>query len=162
GKVFDQLRIEPVRGFEGIRYAELDIPDTVEVPDLLKDILPDFDWLAGKTLKVAVAHGTANAKRVLENIRDGGEFADCHFIEFMACVGGCLGGGGQPIPTSRAILEARARGIYQEDERAEVRKSLDNPAVMQLYRDFLTEGPLGQRSHELLHTTYTARTRMMV
>ncbi|MFC1628535.1 NADH-dependent [FeFe] hydrogenase, group A6 [Gemmatimonadota bacterium] len=162
GKIFDNLRIEPVRGFEGIRYAELEIPAVVEVPDLLAEILPDFNWLAGKTLKVAVVHGTANAKRVLENIQSGGEFADCHFIEFMACSGGCLGGGGQPIPTSRAILEARARGIYQEDEDSEVRESFENPAVVKLYHDFLTEGPLGQKSHELLHTSYTVRTRMMV
>ncbi len=160
--IFDYLRIEPVRGFEGIRYAELEIPTTTVVPELLKRVVPDFDWLAGTTLKVAVAHGTANAKRVLESIRSGGEFADCHFIEFMACVGGCLGGGGQPIPTSRAILEARARGIYQEDERSAVRKSFENPAVVQLYRDFLTEGPLGDRSHELLHTGYTVRTKLMV
>ncbi len=162
GDLFDHLRMMPVRGFEGIKYAELEIPGTVGVPDLLKAVIPDLDWLAGITLKVAVAHGTANAKRVLENIREGGEFADCHFIEFMACSGGCLGGGGQPIPTSRAILEARARGIYEEDERASVRKSFENPAIVRLYNDFLTEGPLGSKSHKLLHTGYTVRTRMMV
>jgi iron only hydrogenase large subunit-like protein len=62
--------------------------------------VPNWDWLKGATLKVGVAHGTANAKKVLEDIKAGGKFSECHFIEFMACPGGCLGGGGQPIPTS--------------------------------------------------------------
>ena len=69
---------------------------------------PSFDFLEGATLKVAVAHGTANARRVMEDIKAGGKFSECHFIEFMACPGGCLGGGGQPIPTSPEIRAARA------------------------------------------------------
>ena len=64
------------------------------VPDILKPLIPSFDFLKGVTLKVAVAHGTANAKRVMEDIRAGGKFSECHFIEFMGCPGGCLGGGG--------------------------------------------------------------------
>jgi hypothetical protein len=73
---------------------------------LLKDKVPNWEWLRGATLKIAVAHGTANARRVMENIKAGGLFGECHFIEFMACPGGCLGGGGQPIPTSKEIREA--------------------------------------------------------
>ncbi|NLF57001.1 MAG: hydrogenase, partial [Candidatus Hydrogenedens sp.] len=71
--------------------------------------------------------------------------------------GGCLGGGGQPIPTSPEIREKRARAIYAEDVRSEVRKSHENPAVLELYKNFLTDGPCGKTSHKLLHTHYTPR-----
>ncbi len=124
---------------------------------MLQALVPNWDWLKGATLKVAVAHGTANAKKVMENIKAGGQFAQCHFIEFMGCPGGCIGGGGQPIPTSPEIRKARARAIYEEDAACEVRKSHENPAVLKLYEEFLTEGPCGHKSHELLHTHYTAR-----
>jgi iron only hydrogenase large subunit-like protein len=93
----------------------------------------------------------------MENIKTGGELASFHFIEVMACPGGCLGGGGQPIPTSPEIREARARAIYAEDKAYTVRKSHENPALLTLYREFLTEGPCGHKSHELLHTRYTPR-----
>ena len=106
---------------------------------------------------MAVAHGTANAKKVMDDIKAGGKFSECHFIEFMACPGGCLGGGGQPIPTTAEIRAARARAIYSEDKAYDVRKSYENPAVAQTYAEFLTDGPCGHKSHELLHTTYTAR-----
>jgi hypothetical protein len=70
---------------EGVRKAEITIPKTGPVPELLQGILPSFDWLKGVTLKVAIAHGTANARKVMDNIKAGGEFASYHFIEFMAC-----------------------------------------------------------------------------
>jgi len=159
--LYEHAEIVPVRGFEGIRYAEFKVPRIGAVPDLLKanHRLPfdTFDWLAGATLKVAVCHGTANAKRVLEDIKQGGKFSECHFIEFMACPGGCLGGGGMPIPTSPEIRKARARAIYAEDRAYTVRKSHENPAVVKLYAEFLTGGPCGHMSHELLHTHYTYR-----
>jgi len=75
----------------------------------------------------------------------------------MACPGGCLGGGGQPIPTSPEIREARARAIYAEDEGLSFRKSHENPIIKQIYKEFLTDGPCGHLSHKLLHTTYTKR-----
>ena len=75
----------------------------------------------------------------------------------MACPGGCLGGGGMPIPTSPAIRAARAKAIYGEDESYTVRKSHDNPAVVKLYSEFFIDGPCGPKSHHLLHTHYTAR-----
>ena len=92
-----------------------------------------------------------------KNIKEGGKFSECHFIEFMACPGGCLGGGGQPIPTSPEIRAARARAIYAEDESYTIRKSHENPAVVKLYTEFLTDGPCGHTSHHLLHTHYTPR-----
>jgi iron only hydrogenase large subunit-like protein len=104
-----------------------------------------------------VAHGTANARLVMENIKAGGHFSECHFIEFMACPGGCLGGGGQPIPTSKEIRGARAKAIYGEDKVLSVRKSYENPAVVRAYQEFLTDGPCGHKSHELLHTHYVKR-----
>ncbi len=159
---FDHANIVPVRGFEGVRYAEITIPEEVgPVPDLIAHLVPNWDWIKGATLKVGVAHGTANAKKVMEDIRAGGKFSECHFIEFMACPGGCLGGGGQPIPTTPEIRAARAKAIYAEDEaygeKGLARKSHENPAVVGVYERFLTEGPCGHKSHKLLHTGYTAR-----
>ncbi len=159
--LFDHADIIPIRGFEGIRMMELTIPQVGPVPDVLKmnKHLPfdTWDWLAGVTVKVAVAHGTANAKRVVEDIKAGGPLSQCHFIELMACPGGCLGGGGMPIPTSPEIRAARAKAIYAEDAAYKVRKSHENPAVLRLYREFLTDGPCGHTAHHLLHTHYTPR-----
>jgi NADP-reducing hydrogenase subunit HndD len=155
--IYEQADIVPVRGFEGVRYAEVNIPEVGPVPDILKPLVPNWDWLKGATLKVAIAHGTANAKKVMEDIKAGGKFSECHFIEFMACPGGCLGGGGQPIPTSGEIRAARAKAIYAEEKTLTVRKSYENPAIERIYAEFLTEGPCGHKSHELLHTKYKAR-----
>jgi NADP-reducing hydrogenase subunit HndD len=81
-----------------------------------------------------------------------------HFIEIMTCPGGCLGGGGQPLPSTPEIRAARAKAIYEEDSALPLRKSNDNPAVMRLYKEFLGE-PNGHLAHELLHTSYTERGR---
>jgi NADH-quinone oxidoreductase subunit G/[NiFe] hydrogenase diaphorase moiety small subunit len=151
-----------VRGFDGIKYVELTIDKVGPVPDLLARLVPNWDWLRGVTVKLAVAHGTANARRVMEDIKAGGKFSECQFIEFMACPGGCLGGGGQPIPTSPAIRAARAKAIYAEDSAYEVRKSYENPAIAKIYAEFLTDGPCGHKSHELLHTHYTPRGKYIV
>ncbi len=143
---FEMLRVEPVRGMEGIRQAELPIVKAVN----------DWKFLEGATLKVLVAHGLANARIIVDKLA-AGELSDVHFIEIMACPGGCLGGGGQPIPTSPEIREARARAIYEEDENMPYRKSHDNPVIKRIYEEFLQEGPCGYKSHELLHTHYTLR-----
>jgi NADH-quinone oxidoreductase subunit G/[NiFe] hydrogenase diaphorase moiety small subunit len=155
--LFEHADVIPVRGFDGVKYAELPIKAVGPVPAILAHLVPDWKWLEGATLKVGVCHGTANAKRVLDDIRAGGKFSECHFIEFMACPGGCLGGGGQPIPTSPSIRQARAKAIYSEDVRSEVRKSHENAAVLELYENFLKDGPCGHMSHQLLHTHYTPR-----
>lgn len=156
--LFENMNVMPVRGFEGVKYAELPIGDKVgPVPDLFKHLVPNWDWLKGATLKVAVVHGTANAKKVMDDIKAGGKFSECHFIEFMACPGGCIGGGGQPIPTSPEIRKKRAEAIYNEDASLELRKSHENEHVARLYEEFLTDGPCGHKSHELLHTHYIKR-----
>ena len=154
---YEHADIIPLRGFDGIRYVELSVPEVGPVPDLIAHLVPNWDWLKGATVKVGVSHGTANAKKVMEDIKAGGRFSECHFIELMACPGGCLGGGGQPIPTSPEIRAARAKAIYAEDSAYEVRKSHENPAIARLYEQFLTDGPCGHLSHELLHTHYTPR-----
>lgn len=143
---FDRLNVTPVRGMEGIRRAEIPIKKAVD----------DWKFLEGATLKVMVAHGTANAKKVMEML-ERGELSDYHFIEIMACPGGCLGGGGQPIPTSPEIRAARARAIYSEDEAHAIRKSHENPVIKEIYKEFLKEGPCGHLSHKLLHTHYLER-----
>lgn len=128
------LDFREVRGFEGIKEAEVVLGDT--------------------TVRVAVAHTLGNARKLLERVRSGEAFY--HFIEIMACPGGCIGGGGQPIGTNTERRLERIDAIYQADRDLPLRKSHDNPEVKQLYEEFLGE-PLGHRSHELLHTQYTAR-----
>lgn len=110
----------------------------------------------GLDLKVAVVHGLGNAKAVCESVRQGGEFSHYHFIEFMACEGGCIGGGGQVIPTNLETRVARTGGVNLDDRQQPLRKSHQNPEVEQLYKDFLHE-PLGHFSHQLLHTGYVDR-----
>lgn len=143
---FENLNIKPVRGMDGIREASIKIENPVK----------DWAFLDGVELKCAVAHGLINAKTVMDAVKAG--TADYHFIEFMACPGGCLGGGGQPIPTNPEIRQKRAEAIYAEDEGLPIRKSHENPEVQKLYKDFLKE-PLGEVSHHLLHTKYTKRER---
>jgi iron-only hydrogenase group A len=157
--IFANSDIIPVRGFEGIKYAELPITEVGPVPELIAHLVPDWNWLKGATLKIAVVHGTANAKKVMDDIKAGGKFSECHFIEFMACPGGCLGGGGQPIPTTPEIRKLRAKAIYEEDKSLPVRKSHENSHVADIYNEFLTDGPCGHISHKLLHTHYVKRGR---
>ncbi|MDE2183740.1 MAG: [FeFe] hydrogenase, group A [Alphaproteobacteria bacterium] len=155
--LFDKADIVPVRGFDGVRMAEVTVNRVGPVPAILSRLVPDFEWLRGATLRVGLAHGTANAVRVMQDIEDGGPLSTCHFIEFMACPGGCLGGGGQPIPTSWEIRSARANAIYGEDANYVVRKSHENEDVLRIYREFFKEGPCSHKSHELLHTHYQER-----
>ncbi len=105
------------------------------------------------TLKVAVVNSLGAAKRVLEEIKAGAKY---DFIEFMACPGGCIGGGGQPIPNTEEIIEQRRRAIYQIDVSKPLRKSNNNPEIKKLYDEYLGE-PNSHKAHELLHTDYFAR-----
>ncbi len=144
---FDGLNIVPVRGTEGeVREATIKI----------ENVKPEWSFLEGAELKCAVANGLAHAKNLMQNVKDGK--VHYHFIEVMACPGGCLGGGGQPIPTNKDIRAKRKDAIYREDMGMPVRKSHENPEVAEIYKEFL-EKPLGHKSHELLHTTYTPRKR---
>ncbi|MBQ3226867.1 MAG: iron hydrogenase small subunit [Clostridia bacterium] len=142
GKSFDEIEYNAVRGTEGIKEA------TVTIGDL--------------DVKVAVASGLGNARALLEKVQKGE--ADYHFIEIMACPGGCVTGGGQPIQPAKVRAEIdlkaeRAKAIYDEDRSLKVRKSHENPYIKQLYAEYLGE-PCGHKSHKLLHTHYTARPRL--
>jgi len=141
---FDNLNITPVRGMEGVREASILIENPVDA----------WKFLDGVELKTVVAHGLTNAKKVMDAVKSGE--GNWHFIEIMACPGGCLGGGGQPIPTTPEIRQKRADAIYAEDEGLPIRKSHENPEIKEIYKNFLGE-PLGHKSHELLHTHYTKR-----
>ena len=115
--------------------------------------------VAGMEIKVAVAHGTANAAKLLDAIKAGEK--SYHFIEIMGCPGGCVTGGGQPIVDARTRYfvdpkAARAAATYDEDEAKTIRKSHENPAIKKIYAEFLGE-PCGHKSHELLHTHYVDR-----
>jgi len=143
---FDELNITPVRGMEEVKEASL----------LIENALPEWRFLEGVELKTCVTHGLANAKKVMDNVVSGK--SHYHFIEVMACPGGCLGGGGQPIPTNMKIRKQRTEAIYREDAGKPIRKSHENPEVVKLYEEFLKK-PLGHKSHELLHTSYTERNR---
>ncbi|SHH22480.1 NADH-dependent [FeFe] hydrogenase, group A6 [Thermosipho atlanticus] len=131
-----KLEFTAVRGLEGIREAEIDIK--------------------GKKFKVAIAHGTASVKRLLDDMKDGRRYYD--FVEIMACLGGCIGGGGQPKSLDPEILQKRANAIYTIDERSTLRRSHENPDVQKLYAEFL-EKPYSHIAHKLLHTYYTDRTK---
>jgi NADH-quinone oxidoreductase subunit G/[NiFe] hydrogenase diaphorase moiety small subunit/NADP-reducing hydrogenase subunit HndD len=143
---FKNLEILPVRGTEGIKEASIKI----------EGCLAEWSFLEGVELKVAVSHGLKNARIIMEQIEAGK--SPYHFIEIMACPGGCIGGGGQPIPTNAEIRQKRIDAIYSEDRNMEVRKSHENPEIISVYEDFLKE-PLGKKSHHLLHTHYTKRNK---
>ncbi len=133
-KELDKIDFESVRGLEGIKEA------TVYINDM--------------PVKVAVANGLKNARLIAERIKRGK--CDYTFIEIMCCPGGCIGGGGQPHTTTNKAREKRIGATYTEDKGMKLRKSHENPAIKELYKEFLHE-PNGHLSHKLLHTTYRHR-----
>jgi iron-only hydrogenase group A len=135
GKVLENVDFTQVRGLQGWKEATVPISGVGDV-------------------KVAVAHGLGNARKLLDAIKAGE--AQYHFIEVMACPGGCVAGGGQPIPVSNEKRRLRAEALYSEDKGLKHRKSHENPAIKKIYEEYLGE-PLGHKSHKLLHTTYTPR-----
>ena len=141
------LHVSPLAGLGGVKEAEL----AVENP------LAEWQFLDGVVLRVAVAHGLANAQRLIAAVARGEK--QYHFVEVMTCPGGCIGGGGQPRFTDNRVREARIKAIYEEDEGKQLRKSHENPSVIELYREFLGK-PLGERAHDLLHTRYCGRPRV--
>lgn len=141
GQDLKDIDYNPVRGLEGIKEAAVKIGD-LEV-------------------KVAVAHGTANAGKLLDKVRNGE--ADYHFIEVMGCPGGCINGGGQPIiidkEKTEEVCRKRAQGLYTMDAEMPLRKSHKNPEIKALYDEYLGEAN-GHKAHHLLHTHYVKRERV--
>ena len=141
GKPLDNIEVTAVRGTEGIKEAEVKVGDV--------------------TLKTAVVSGTGNAKKLLDEIKSGKK--SYHFVEIMACPGGCVTGGGQPIQPAnirnwKDLSKERAKAIYDEDRSLPLRKSHENENVKKLYSEFLGE-PGSHISHELLHTHYAPKKR---
>ena len=135
GKKLDNVDFAGVRGLEGVKEAAVNVDGIGEV-------------------RVAVSHGLGNAKKLMDRLAAGK--ANYHFIEVMACPGGCVAGGGQPIPVNNEIRRLRAQALYSEDKNLKIRKSHENPSIKKIYEEFLKE-PLGEKSHHLLHTKYTPR-----
>ena len=139
GEDLKEINFEAVRGEKGIKRA------TIEV--------------AGKEIKIVVASGLGNARKIMEEIKSGN--ADYQFVEIMACPGGCIMGGGQSIKSAKTRLEhdvrkLRADCLYSIDEKSTIRKSHENPVLKKIYEDYLGE-PLGEKAHHLLHTHYLER-----
>jgi len=139
GEDLKDVNIEAVRGMDGVRSGVVDVK--------------------GTKLKVAVAHGMANVSTLLEEVREArekGEEPPYHFIEVMACRGGCVSGGGQPYASTDEVRAMRIAGLYTDDERSTVRCSHQNPEIQQIYEEYLG-APLSDKAHHLLHTTYNER-----
>jgi len=131
-KKLQKIDFEELRGMEGLREATI-----------------DFD---GLPIRIGIAHGLGNARKLLEDVRSGK--SQFHAIEVMACPGGCIGGGGQPLHHGdSSILKARQKAIYAEDKSKVIRKSHENPYIVKLYKEFLG-APLSDKAHHLLHTHY--------
>ncbi|SHJ41352.1 NADH-dependent [FeFe] hydrogenase, group A6 [Parasporobacterium paucivorans] len=133
GEELKQLEFQAVRGFEGLKEAAVDIN--------------------GTTVKVAVVHSLGEARKIMDRVVDG--TADYHFIEVMACPGGCIGGGGNPVRNWKKVAK-RTVNVYQQDKDLPIRKSHESPAIKMIYEEFLGE-PLSETSHHLLHTKYANR-----
>jgi NADP-reducing hydrogenase subunit HndD len=132
GKNLSRLDFTELRGMEGVRQATI-----------------DFD---GFPLSIGIAHGLGNARKLLDEVKAGR--SKFHAIEVMACPGGCIGGGGQPLHHGdSSILKARAMAIYEEDKNKPIRLSHENPYIVELYKEFLGE-PNSEKAHHLLHTHY--------
>ncbi len=139
GKPLPKVEFQDVRGLGGIKETSVTIND--------------------QEIKIAVAHGSANVSHVLDKVREAKKNKEplpYHFIEVMACPGGCIGGGGQPYGVTDEVRRKRTKGIYGDDEKQAVRCSHENPYVQKLYHEYLGK-PLGKKSHKLLHTEYKAR-----
>jgi len=134
GKELENLEVRAVRGIKGLKEVHVNI--------------------AGLEVGAAVVSGLANARKLLDQIRDGRK--DLHFIEVMTCPGGCINGGGQPLRADLEAVKARMQALYKIDREERVRVSHKNSEVQRLYKEFLGN-PLGQKSHELLHTHYLRR-----
>ncbi|MCL2070011.1 MAG: NADH-dependent [FeFe] hydrogenase, group A6 [Treponema sp.] len=145
-KELGDVNFKPVRGLDGVKEAEVDFG-------------VDLGNGLGTKIKIAVAHQMGNIEAVLNKIRearDSGKETPYHFMEVMACRGGCIAGGGQPYGCTDEIRSQRTAGLYTDDEKSQYRCSHQNPCITQVYKEFLGE-PNGHKAHDLLHTKYEAK-----
>ena len=143
----ENLHVKDLMDIHGVREIEL----------TFRDCTDEFKWLDGVTAKVAATSGLGNARKLMDQVAAG--TSPYHFIEVMACPGGCIGGGGQPRLTTDEVRQARFQAIMAEDEGKPIRKSHENPAITKVYEEFFGQ-PNSHKAHELLHTHYTARERI--
>lgn len=137
-ETLEEVNFKQLRGMEGIRSTTVKIGDS--------------------NLRIGIAHGLGNARKLLEDIQQGISHFDA--IEIMACPGGCIGGGGQPYHHGNMeIIKKRQMAIYQSDQNKKIRKSHENPYIKKLYEEYLGE-PGGEKAHSLLHTHYVPRKRI--
>ncbi|NLI20689.1 MAG: 2Fe-2S iron-sulfur cluster binding domain-containing protein [Clostridiales bacterium] len=141
---FDKLHVTPIVGLDQVKDAAIRI----------EDAKPEYAFLNGVDVRVAVTSGFAGARKLMDQIRAGA--SPYHFIEIMGCPGGCITGGGQPRSDDPEIRQKRMAALYDEDESKVMRKSHENPVIQKIYAEFLGQ-PNGHLSHELLHTHYTRR-----
>jgi NADH-quinone oxidoreductase subunit G len=144
-KELPNVNFTPVRGLEGVKEAEVDFG--MPVGNL------------GNKIRIAIAHQMGNIAAVLDRIRAAraaGKEPPYHFVEVMACRGGCIAGGGQPYGATDEVRRQRTAGMYRDDEKSQYRCSHQNPFIGQVYSEFLGE-PNGHKAHELLHTQYVER-----
>jgi NADP-reducing hydrogenase subunit HndD len=139
GESLGKVDFRQLRGMEGIREAYIEVDDT--------------------KLHLGIVHGLGNVQKLMDLIK-AGKVEQFHAIEVMACPGGCIGGGGQPYHHGNMeIIRKRAEGLYEIDRDKPIRKSHENPAILELYEQYLQK-PLGEKSHHLLHTKYFSRHRI--
>lgn len=143
---YENMHVLPIQGLEGVKEAAVKI----------EGALPAWSFLEGASLNIAVVHGLADARKVVEMVKSGEK--NYHFIEVMTCPGGCIGGAGQPRFTTMEVRKARIKAIYKEDELKVTRKSHENPDVLKIYAEFFGK-PLSHKSHSFLHTHYHPRSR---
>ncbi len=139
GKNLKRVEFDNIRGLDGVKEAEMPVNDT--------------------RVCFAVAHGLGNVEKVLNKVREAkqnNETLPYHFIEVMACPGGCIGGGGQPVSINDDIRLERGRGLYEDDKTKNIRNCHNNPFIKKLYDEFLGH-PGSHKSHEILHTSYMER-----
>ncbi|MFA7543743.1 MAG: iron hydrogenase small subunit, partial [Candidatus Cloacimonadaceae bacterium] len=139
GSELPDPKIDFVRGSKGIKKGKIEV--------------------LGKEVRIGVASGLGNVTKLMDEIRRAqaeGKEPPYHFVEVMACAGGCVGGGGQPYRSTNRVRKQRAKGLYKEDEAAERRESHNNESIQKLYKEFL-DAPNSKKAHKLLHTSYIAR-----
>ena len=141
---FEQLHVAPIQGLKRIKEAEI----------LVEDAKEEWSFLNGVNVRIATTSGLKGASELMDDVKAGK--SPYHFFEVMGCPGGCISGGGQPRLTDNEKRLKRMQALYAEDEGKQLRKSHDNPYITQLYEEYLGH-PLGHKSHDLLHTSYTRK-----
>lgn len=145
------LDLTPLRAIENVKTLELKIDNVQPVPEIFKKRFDSFDFLKGRTLKIAVCHSIPSIIKVMTGIQNKTEFHDYDFIEFMMCQGGCVGGAGQMRSADPEALKKRGCSLSASDAKSTVKTPQDNPALIKLYGEYFKDGPCSEKALKLLH-----------